>query len=239
MITKELILALCPTHPNPATAALKLEAARLHWGLTSVRQVAMFLGQLAHESGLVPQPENLNYRAARIAQVWPSRFPTVESALPFAFNAAALANRVYANRMGNGDEASGDGFLFRGRGMLQLTGRNNYAQYAALVKQALLSQPDLLLQYGVSAEVAGAFWQGHGLNAAADRGDVRAVTLAINGGLIGLDDRERLYQRAQVAQRQVQGLLTTELHLDPVTDAAADLDARNIQFEQALSLLGA
>ena len=237
MIDAQLIRAVRPSHPAPEIAAAKLQAAALHWDVTTPRQVAMLIAQLAHESNLVPVQENLNYRAARIAQVWPGRFPTVESALPFAFNPQALANKVYGERGGN--TGPDDGWRYSGKGMLQLTFLGNYALYQKRTGFPIVAQPELMLQYGVSSEVAGAFWQEHSLNAAAERGDVRAVTLAINGGLIGLDDREQLYQRARASQSTRLGLVGAPLELDPITDASADLDLRAAEVERVLNLLTA
>lgn len=233
MITPDLIRALNPRHPRPDVAARKLQAAALQFGITSPRQVAMLTAQLAHESGLIPQEENLNYRATRIRQVWPSRFPTVASAEPFAFNPKGLGDRVYSGRMGNGP---GEGFLYRGRGLIQLTGRSNYITYGRLIGFDLVANPDLLLQYGVSSLAACAFWHGHGLNRGADRGDVVAVTRAINGGTNGLDDRERLYQRALTNVPRY-GLLAGDAPLNVAGDTAADLDARHEAFTRTLNLL--
>jgi putative chitinase len=233
MITAALITAICPNHPAPVIAASRIQVACDRWGITTQKQVAMFLGQIAHESGLVPAEENLNYRAARIAQVWPSRFPTVESALPFAFNAQALANKVYGGRGGN--DLLSMGWLFHGRGPIQLTFYDNYLKHGKRIGYDLVRQPELLLQYGVGFLAAGSYWDLAGLNAAADRGDVVAVTRAINGGLIGLDERERLYQRALTAEKR--GLLGTTPDLDPVADASTDLDARAAEVARVLSLL--
>lgn len=233
MITKQLITAICPNHPDPNIAATRILVAADRWGITTPRQVAMFLGQIAHESRLVPAEENLNYRAARITQVWPGRFPSVESAVPFAFNPRALANKVYGGRGGN--DTLNMGWLYHGRGPIQLTFYENYLKHGKRIGFDLVRQPELLLQYGVGFLAAGSFWNLAGLNAAADRGDVRTVTRAINGGLIGLDDRERLYQRALLAERQ--GLMGDTLQLNVLRDSSADLDARATEVERVLSLL--
>ncbi|GGL16066.1 glycoside hydrolase family 19 protein [Deinococcus radiotolerans] len=235
LITPDLIRALNARHPRPDVAAAKLGAAFDRYGLSTPRVVAMAIAQLMHESGLIPQEENLSYRATRIRQVWPSRFPTLASAEAVAFNPRALGDLVYSGRMGNGPS---EGFAYRGRGMIQLTGKANYQTYGRLTGFDLVGQPDLLLQYGVSALVAGAFWQSHGLNAPAERGDVLAVTRAINGGTTGLDDRERLYQRA-LNRVPRYGLLGTDAPLDPQRDEAHDLDTREELYTRALSALGA
>ncbi len=232
-ITPELILKLNPRHPTPQVAATKLQVAATRWGISRPRQIAMFLGQLTHESSLIPQEENLSYRASRICEVWPSRFPTLAAAQACAFNPVELGNRVYSGRMGNGD---GEGFKFRGRGLIQLTGKANYIAYGRLAGFDLVSNPDALLQYGVSSLVAGAFWSSHGLNAYADRGDVRGATRLINGGAIGLDDRERLYQRA-LNNVPRYGLLETDAPLDVARDIEADMQAREARYSELLDLL--
>lgn len=157
------------------------------------------LAQLAHESGFMPIAENLNYSAKRLMQVWPNRFPTLSSAQRCAGNPEALGNTVYAGRLGNGGPESGDGYRYRGRGMIQLTGRANYRTYGPLVGFDLEGDPDLLLQYGVSALVAGAFWKARNLNRWADIDDVTSVTKLINGGLNGLQERVVYLQRAKKA----------------------------------------
>lgn len=232
-ITADLILRLNPRHPAPQVAATKLQVAADHFGITTQRSVAMFVAQVAHESGCIPVEENLSYRASRICQVWPSRFPTVAAAQPYAFNPKALGDRVYSGRMGNGP---GEGFKFRGRGLIQLTGKDNDALYGKMIGVDLVGNPDLLLQYGVSALAAGAFWTTHGLNRPADAGDVAAVTRGINGGLVGLDDRERLYQRALTHVPRY-GLLETDAPFDVDRDTEDDLVARTNAFQSALELL--
>ena len=190
MITPELIRALNARHPDPVTAAAKLEWAFGQQGLTDPLVVAHLLSQLAHESGLVPKEENLHYRAERLMQVWPARFPTLAAAQACAGNPEGLANTVYGGRMGNTQPE--DGWRFRGRGLIQLTGRSNYETYGRLVGFDLVANPDLLLQYGVGALVAGAYWNARGLSRHALRDDVTRVTEGINGGRNGLEDRRRL-----------------------------------------------
>lgn len=232
-ITPDLVLRLNPRHPAATVAATKLQMACTRWAITSPRQVAMLLAQLAHESGLIPVEENLNYRAVRICQVWPSRFPTLESAQPYAFNPKALGNRVYGGRMGN---APDEGYRNRGRGQLQITGADNLQKYGALIGYDLLADPDGLLQYGVSSLTAGAFWASHGLNALAERGDIQGVTRAINGGLNGLDDRERLYQRS-LNNIPRYGLLETDAPLDVVRDTTEDLARRDYTYQQTFDFV--
>lgn len=190
MITPDLIRKLSPRHPNPQAAADALSKAAVQFGMTTTLRQAHFLAQLAHESALMPQEENLNYSAQRLCQVWPNRFPTLAVAQQCAYNPVALANKVYGGRLGN--TAPGDGHRFRGRGLIQLTGRANYALYGPLVGVDLVAQPELLLRYDVSALVAGAYWERHACNALADRDDLEGITRKINGGTNGLADRRRL-----------------------------------------------
>lgn len=188
-ITKQTVLTLNPRHPNAEIAAAALQRAALKYDITTPQRQAHWLAQLAHESALIPQSENLHYSAKRLCQVWPGRFPTLAAAAACAANPVALGNKVYGGRMGNGLD---EGYRYRGRGFIQLTGKNNYATYGRTLGLDLVGNPDLLLQYGVSALVAAAYWSRMGGNAMADRGDVRGITRAINGGFNGLADRARL-----------------------------------------------
>lgn len=196
-ITPDLLRAVRPDLPQSIATLLapKLHDACEKAGITrNFRRVAHFLAQIGHESGFRPQEENLWYTANRIVQVWPNRFSGVQDAQSCAMNPEALANRVYGGRMGNTQK--GDGYRFRGRGLLQITGRANYRTYGDLIGQPLTDQPDLALQYGVGSQIAVAYWAQRGLNRLADLDDLTGITRAINGGLNGLQDRSRLYDRA-------------------------------------------
>ena len=172
---------------------------------TTVRQAA-FLAQVLVESAALRQVEEaLSYSLARLRVVWPQRFPSDELAAPFAHAPQRLANHVYAGRMGNGDEASGDGWNYRGRGLIQLTGRDNYAALAKALSIDTLNTPDLLLRPAGAALSAAWFWQSHHLNELADLstgadadGDRHFVdiTRRVNGGTNGLDERRACWQRA-------------------------------------------
>lgn len=173
---------------------------------TPVRQAAFLAQVLVESSVLARLEESLNYSAQRLRQVWPQRFPTDAMAARYAHNAVALANFVYAGRMGNGDEASGDGWRYRGRGLIQLTGRDNYARFAQDMRVDALGTPDLLLQPAGAALSAAWFWRTNGLNELADRAsgpDADAVfvqiTKRINGGTLGLNERRAHWARAQKA----------------------------------------
>ena len=172
-----------------------LAAAMKRWGIDTPLRQAAFLAQIGHESGrLTRLEENLNYSAQRLTQVWPARFPTVAEAQPFAGRPEALANRVYGGRMGN--DRPGDGWRFRGRGLKQLTGRDNYTLYARASSHDVVSNPDQLLTPAVAADSAGWFWNANGCNALADKAAWAALTKRINGGTIGLQERIALTARA-------------------------------------------
>ena len=164
---------------------------------TSQREAA-FLSQCAHESaGFTALQENLNYRAESLMRVWPKHFPTMEIANQYAYHPEQIANRAYANRMGNGDEASGDGWKFRGRGLIQLTGRANYTAFGTTVNMT----PDQVIEYvqtfDGAVQTACWFWKTNNLNQYADVNNIKTITQRINGGLNGLDDRIAKYNLAQ------------------------------------------
>jgi putative chitinase len=185
-------------HIAPAKAEEWIDAINQtfeYFDISTPEQQASFLGQCGHESaGFTALVENLNYRAESLCKVWTKRFPTLESAQPYHRNPEAIANHVYANRMGNGDEQSGDGWAYRGRGLIQLTGRDNYRACGEALGVDLESDPDLVSTPQFAALSAGWFWSTHGLNRIAE--DIVAVTKKINGGTHGLDDRVARTERA-------------------------------------------
>ncbi len=149
-----------------------------------------FLAQIGHESGgLTITEESLYYRAERIMAVWPKRFPNIDLARQYERNPEKLANCVYSSRMGNGPEASGDGWGFRGRGYIQITGRDGYKNVGTISGLDLVGNPELATQPEHALLVACAFWQWKGLNSLCDTGTFEQVTRRINGGLNGLKDR--------------------------------------------------
>lgn len=167
-----------------------LVTAAHKWGIDTPIRQQHFLAQIAAESGFVPKAENMHYTtAARLMEVWPSRFPNAERATPFLHNPELLGNSVYANRMGNGSPDSGDGYRYRGRGLLQNTGKAQYEALELALGLPLLDQPDLLLDASIAADAAGWYWNARDVNSHADNNDIRAVTLAVNGGYNGLDAR--------------------------------------------------
>jgi len=154
-------------------------------------RVAHFVAQCAHESGnFVFIKENLNYRAASLQKTFPKYFPTAELAAQYEKRPEKIANRVYANRMGNGDEASGDGWLYCGRGLIQLTGKDNYTFFAGSLGITTQEASEYLQTFEGAAQSACWYWEQNNLNRFADANDVKGLTRAINGGYIGLEDRQ-------------------------------------------------
>ena len=160
------------------------------FNIATPRQQAAFIGQCGHECGnFRVLEENLNYRAETLMKLWPRRFPTLEVANQYARNPKKIANMVYANRMGNRDEASGDGYRFRGRGCIQLTGHANYFHAGQALGVDLVMEPELVATPQYAALTAGWFWSTHDCNRLAEAGDWTGLTKKINGGTIGLADR--------------------------------------------------
>jgi putative chitinase len=158
-------------------------------------RIAGFLAQTSHESGKYKYlTENLNYSDKGLLKTFPKYF-NESNVMAYARNPEAIANRVYANRMGNGDEASGDGWCYRGRGLIQLTGKNNYSAFAESEQMNLEDVPDYLTTYVGSIRSALWFWNKNNLNATADAGDLLMMTKKINGGTHGLAERTAEYKR--------------------------------------------
>jgi len=168
--------------------------------INTPERVAAFIAQCAHESGGFKfLKENLNYKAASLRKVFPKYFPDDAIANDYANRPnkqEAIANRVYANRMGNGDEASGDGFRYLGRGLIQLTGKNNYTIFAASIDTPLEEIPEYLQTFEGAVQSACWFWEQNNLNQWADKKDIMTLTKRINGGTIGLEDRIKHYNHA-------------------------------------------
>jgi putative chitinase len=194
MITADVLRAIAVTPANAEKWLPWLNKTMDKYDINSPRRQAMFLAQLAHESGGFNfVAENLNYSADGLEKVFKKYFPTRELAEEYARKPEKIANRVYANRMGNGDEASGDGWKYRGRGLIQLTGLNNYASYSMQADNEALIKPEIVQEPEFAADSAGWFWMVNRLNAMADTGDVRAVTRRVNGGFNGMQDRQSKY----------------------------------------------
>jgi len=173
--------------------------------INTPHRVAAFLAQAAFESyEFTRLVENMRYSAERMIAVWPTRFKTLSLAMPYENNPQKLANCVYANRMGNGDESSNDGWRFRGRGIFHLTGRDNYRSAGCVLGLELSMEPSLVETPEVAAFTAGWFWESKGLNELADYNDDMhfiKITKIINGGINGLSEREKYLRQAQKVLR--------------------------------------
>jgi len=196
MITTAVLQELGAWWRDAATYWGPLNATAERYEINTPRRVACWLGQLAHESqGFKRVVENLNYSAQRLLVVFPKYFDA-QAAEEYARNPARIASRVYSGRMGNGSEATRDGWHFRGRGLIQITGRENYARCGEALGVDLTRRPDLLERPMYAALSAGWYWHEHNLNALADRLDMHAITRRINGGTNGAQDRVELTAKA-------------------------------------------
>lgn len=204
-ITSETLRKIYPLSKNINRYLGALNMSMQECGIDTVDRVRAFLAQVGHESSqLNAIEENLNYSAQGLRKIFPKYFPTQKEALAFARNPERIANRVYANRMGNGGEESGDGWAFRGRGLIQITGRDNYSSMSSLMGKDLTIWPDALLLPLDACRSAALWWKANGLNALADklsgigeRKTFEAITKRVNGGLNGIDDRWGIYLRAK------------------------------------------
>jgi len=161
------------------------------YDINTPHRVAHFIAQCAHESGnFVFIKENLNYKAASLRKIFGKYFPTDELAAQYANKPEQIANRIYASRMGNGDEYSGDGYRYCGRGLIQLTGKDNYTFFAGSLGITVEEASEYLATFEGAAQSACWFWEQNNLNRFADANDVKGLTRAINGGYIGLEDRQ-------------------------------------------------
>jgi len=171
-----------------------LEQALPDYDINTPERVAAFMAQTAHESGEYRAiKENLNYRAVSLRKVFPKYFPTDELAAAYAQQPEKIANRVYANRMGNGPEESGDGYRYCGRGLIQLTGKSNYQAFADSIEITPEEVSEFLATFEGAVQSACWFWEANGLNNWADKSDMVMLTKKINGGTIGLEDRINHY----------------------------------------------
>ena len=200
--TQEKLAAILPGNPYIEHWHEALCKILPDYEINTVPRVAAFLAQTAHESGgYKALKENLNYKAESLCKVWPRYFPNMEIANQYAHNQEAIANRAYANRMGNGPEESGDGSRYCGRGLIQLTGKANYTKFAESIDTPLEEIPDFLATFEGAIQSACWFWETNNLNAPADAGDILKMTKIINGGTLGLEDRTNHFNHAiQVLQ---------------------------------------
>jgi putative chitinase len=200
MITQEQLKELLPKNPYVEHWHRALEQLFPEYEINTPKRMAAFIAQCSHESaGFTALVENLNYRWQSLRKVFPKYFPNDAIAQEYASKPnkqEAIANRIYASRMGNGDEAIGDGFRYRGRGLIQLTGKHNYTWFAASLEITPEEATEYLMTFEGAAQSGCWFWETNKLNQWADAGDIVTLTKRINGGTIGLDDRIKHYEHA-------------------------------------------
>ena len=194
--TPEQLAQIIPNNPYVAEWYDAVSRILPDYEINTVPRVAAFLAQCAHESAnFTALKENLNYTAASLSRVWPSRFPPA-IAEQYAHNQEMIANRAYCDRMGNGPEESGDGWRYAGKGLIQLTGKDNYTRFAESIETPVEQLPEYLGTFEGAVQSACWFWETNGLNQFADAGDILTLTKRINGGTLGLEERTRHYQHA-------------------------------------------
>ncbi len=194
MITKDNIDDFCKIQ-NLDEFVSALNKYMPLYGIDTKERISMFLSQVIHESGGFSRlVENLNYSSAGLMKVWPKRFTSLQIASKYAKKPQAIANKVYADRMGNGSESSGDGWKWRGRSLIQITGKDNYIALDKDVPSLkVLQNPDILLTPEGAVIAACWFWKKNNLNRFADKSDIVGCSKAINGGFIGIEERKHLF----------------------------------------------
>ena len=197
ILTEKQLGQIIPGNPYVDDWYEALEQCLPDYDINTPQRVAAFLAQCAHESGgFRALKENLNYKAASLRKVFPKYFPDDAIAARYANKQEMIANRVYGNRMGNGPEESGDGFRYCGRGLIQLTGKANYQNFADSIETPVEDVPHYLATFEGAVQSACWFWETNNLNVQADAGDIKLMTRKINGGFIGLEDRIKHYEHA-------------------------------------------
>ena len=200
IITREQLAQLIPGNPYLSHWHQALCEILPEYEINTPQRVAAFIAQCAHESGgFRALKENLNYKAATLRKIFPKYFPTDEMAAQYAAlpnKQEAIANLVYANRMGNGGPETGDGYRYCGRGLIQLTGKDNYTWFAASLEIPVEEAAEYLQTFEGAVQSACWFWETNKLNQWADKGDILTLTKRINGGTIGLEDRIKHYNHA-------------------------------------------
>ena len=198
-LTKEQLRQIIPKNPYLDHWYQDLSQLLPDYDINTPERIAAFLAQCTHESNdFTALKENLNYKAASLRKMFPTHFETDEIANDYASRPnkqEAIANRMYANRMGNGDEASGDGYRYCGRGLIQITGKDNYFWFAASVQITAEEASQYMQTFEGACQSACWFWENNNLNQFADSGDIITMTKRINGGTIGLDDRKARYAK--------------------------------------------
>jgi putative chitinase len=197
ILTQAQLAQMIKGNPYVAEWYEALEQLLPDYDINTPQRIAAFVAQCAHESANFRiLKENLNYRAESLVKVFPKYFPNIDLARQYAQQPEKIANRVYGGRMGNGPEPTGDGFRYCGRGLIQLTGRDNYSWFAASLEMAVEDVPEYLATFEGAAQSACWFWETNNLNKWADTGDILTLTKRINGGTIGLEDRIKHYNHA-------------------------------------------
>lgn len=194
---KEHLAQVIPKNPYLDHWYHALSEILPEYEINTPKRVAAFLAQCAHESGGFNfLKENLNYKAETLVKLFKKYFPTLEEAKKYEKQPEKIANKIYGGRMGNGPESSGDGFRYCGRGLIQLTGKDNYTLFAASIDTPIEEIPEYLQTFEGAVQSACYFWESTGLNKEADAGDIKTMTRKINGGFIGLEDRIKHYEHA-------------------------------------------
>lgn len=202
IITKKQLEQMLPQNKNIKEWHAALNKILPQYNITTIKRMGAFIAQCSHESGQFTRlEENLNYKASRLVEVFPKYFPSLELAKLYESQPEKIANRIYANRMGNGSETSGDGYKFRGRGLIQLTGKTNYQHFADSVNLTIDQAIEYMYSFEGCVQSAADFWERNKLNQFADSGDFITLTKRINGGTIGLKDREEQLELAMSVLR--------------------------------------
>jgi putative chitinase len=199
-LTKQQLQQLIPKNPYVDHWYDALSILLPDYEINTPQRIAAFIAQCSHESaGFTALKENLNYKPATLRKLFGKYFPTDALAEEYCAKPnkqEAIANRIYASRMGNGDEASGDGYKYCGRGLIQLTGKSNYQAFADSLEISPEEASQYLATFEGAAQSACWFWENNNLNQWADKGDIVTLTKRINGGTIGLEDRIKHYEHA-------------------------------------------
>ena len=192
MLTESKIKLLFPTCKNSLELTVTLNECMPRYGITSPNAIRFFLAQYAQETGgFVKFVENTNYTSPeRLLEIFPKYFKTLEFARKYVGKPEAIANRVYGSRFGNGDELSGDGYRYRGRGICHLTFKDNYEVFKKDTGIDVITHPELLEQVKYAVEAGCHYWKKRNISVVADKGDFIATTKLINGGIIGLPQRQ-------------------------------------------------
>lgn len=201
IISDEIIFQMFPD-ANNSDLAFYIKSLKKYlpiYGINNKKRIAHFMAQIAHESGNFKyREENLNYSSIALIKVFGKYFSSIKEADKFAYDPVRIANRVYSNRIGNGDESSGDGYRYRGRGLIQLTGKFNYITCGSSIGVDLVGDPDKARSDAdTMVQVACWFWKSRELNKLADIDDINSITRKINGGLNGIEHRKKLLKNAK------------------------------------------